>query len=329
MKQCNKCNGKFEPPQNIIMTNCPFCKALLVDKINNNISPDSNEALILKIIQDSGEEIYTKKEFIGFILDYFPNNDFRRLMKLVIANKGAFYVYKLKQYSGNELQIKYIQIINKLSDDTFISIDILTPAVDLLCFGLGLKVQSLATHSYNFNIRASGVIPNSVTSIKRCAFEGHRDLTSITIPNSVTSIGESAFLSCTKLTSIIIPNSVTIIEPNAFENCISLESIIIPNSVTTINNSTFENCTSLTSVTLPNSVTSIGNSAFEGCTKLNSITLPNSVTLIKEHAFAFCTRLTSVIFPSSVKTIEEGAFEDCIKLDQVTKSNLSQLGYIF
>jgi len=48
-------------------------------------------------------------------------------------------------------------------------------------------------------------IPNSVTSIGRCAFEDCYSLTSIIIPKSVTSIGHSAFYNCNSLTSIIIP----------------------------------------------------------------------------------------------------------------------------
>lgn len=38
------------------------------------------------------------------------------------------------------------------------------------------------------------VIPNSITSIGRNAFDGCTELTSIEIPNSVTSIGIYAFL---------------------------------------------------------------------------------------------------------------------------------------
>ena len=46
------------------------------------------------------------------------------------------------------------------------------------------------------------VIPNSVTSIEDYAFNGCRELTSVTIPNSVTWISISAFNGCTGLTDI-------------------------------------------------------------------------------------------------------------------------------
>lgn len=48
----------------------------------------------------------------------------------------------------------------------------------------------------------NSIIPNSVTSIEKHAFDGCSGLTSIEIPNSVTSIGSSAFYGCSGLASI-------------------------------------------------------------------------------------------------------------------------------
>jgi hypothetical protein len=47
-------------------------------------------------------------------------------------------------------------------------------------------------------------IPNSVTTIRDCAFYGCSGLTSVTIPNSVTTIGSYAFEGCTSLTDVTI-----------------------------------------------------------------------------------------------------------------------------
>ena len=69
------------------------------------------------------------------------------------------------------------------------------------------------------------IIPNSVTTIGRCAFFVCSSLKSITIPNGVTNIGECAFFACSSLKSITIPNSVTSIENLAFERCECLQDI--------------------------------------------------------------------------------------------------------
>lgn len=68
-------------------------------------------------------------------------------------------------------------------------------------------------------------IPNDVTSIGSCAFDGCTSLTSVAISDSVTTIGNSAFNGCTNLTSVTIPNSVNSIGGSAFCYCESLTDV--------------------------------------------------------------------------------------------------------
>ena len=165
------------------------------------------------------------------------------------------------------------------------------------------------------------VIPNSVTSIEYCTFEGCSGLISVTIPNNVTSIGGHAFEGCSGLTSVTIPNSVTSIGGHAFEGCSGLTSVTIPYSVTSIGEWAFCGCSSLASTDIPNSVTSIGKGAFSSCSGLTSITIPNSVTSIGEDAFRDCSGLTSVTIPNNVTSISRWAFVGCSGLISVTIPN--------
>ena len=152
-------------------------------------------------------------------------------------------------------------------------------------------------------------IPQSIKSIKSCAFYGCSGLTSVNIHNNVTSIGGSAFYECTGLTSVTIPNSVTDIGSCAFFGCFGLTSVTIGNCVTSIGSYAFYGCSGLTSTTIGNSVTSIEEAAFEYCTGLTSVTIPNSVTSIGTVAFYGCSALTSLTIGNGVASIGSLAFE--------------------
>ena len=196
------------------------------------------------------------------------------------------------------------------------------------------------------------------------AFEGYRNLISITIPETVRYIGRSAFSGCYGITEVnipnvsawcsilfcgdhsnpleyayiprldgkevsdvIIPDGTTVISKQAFYGCSLLKSIIIPDSVTDIGEKAFYGCKGLFSVILGNRVTSIGDWAFSDCASLLTISIPDSVKTIGEYAFYKCAGLESVSIGNGVTDIERRTFYGCKKLKSAIIGNgVSNLG---
>ena len=168
---------------------------------------------------------------------------------------------------------------------------------------------------------------------------------SVTIPNSVTEIGECAFDGCKDLTSVIIPSSVTKIGYWSFRNCSSLTEITIPNSVTSIGFDAFLNCSNLTEITISNSMTEIGSGAFDGTAWYKNQpdgvvyvgkivykykgTMPENTTIsikegtiaINSYAFSSCSNLIGVTIPKSMTQIRYGAFYSCSGLTSLIVEN--------
>ena len=154
------------------------------------------------------------------------------------------------------------------------------------------------------DIVTSITIPASVTIIRDGAFNGCRNLTTITVNGQNTMFSSENGVLFNKNKTVLyhypagkqektytIPTSVTIIKSYAFENC-KLSNITIPASVTSIGDMAFFN-SDLTRITIPTGVISIGDMAFEA-SSLSEVTIPASVTSIGSRAFFFCQNLTSI-----------------------------------
>jgi len=199
------------------------------------------------------------------------------------------------------------------------------------------------------------ILPTSITSIGKQAFEGCLSLDTMRMPEKITSIGDSAFFHCSRLTYVTIPSGITFIGREAFSGCpwnnnqsaglvylgkVAYKyigdmppqtSITLAEGTKSISDSAFTNCKNLISITIPESVTSIGRSAFDGCAGLTSLTIPSGITSIWTRAFNGCTGLTTLAIPESVTAVDEYAFNGCNKLKSIKlSSNITTIDrYVF
>jgi Leucine-rich repeat (LRR) protein len=127
------------------------------------------------------------------------------------------------------------------------------------------------------------ILPETITTIERGAFQGCELITTMQLPGTITAIyggsdyaGGGAFKGCTGLTELDLSmTQITIIGDQTFSGCSSLEKVILPEGLQAIGeedyfseSGVFENCTVLASIDLPSSLTSIDKNAFAGCTSL-------------------------------------------------------------
>lgn len=126
----------------------------------------------------------------------------------------------------------------------------------------------------------------------------------VVIPNTVTTIGRAAFDSCRNLKTVVIPDSVIEVKTLAFHLCDSMISIQIPDSVKKIGDGAFELCRSLEEVKLPNQLKIVEKNLFYGCRNLKKVEVPDSVVLIEKYSFFGCDSLEILDIPKSVKRID-------------------------
>ncbi|MDE6041818.1 MAG: leucine-rich repeat domain-containing protein, partial [Muribaculaceae bacterium] len=201
------------------------------------------------------------------------------------------------------------------------------------------------------------VIPETVTSIYKGAFEGCSQLTQVTIPGTVKEIGEGAFKGCSKLTTVNIEEGVTDIAANVFDGCDQLKAIVLPSTITKVDEAAFAGSSVekvlvpeaiAQKVTLPSTVETVAfpegvvpvveNGYVYGTvngvkttlisvpTDATDVKIPSTVTTIYKGAFEGCSQLTQVTIPASVTEIGEGAFKGCSNLTSVTLEGSKNAG---
>lgn len=164
-----------------------------------------------------------------------------------------------------------------------------------------------------------------ITGIGVKAFQGCKNITSITIPESITWIDSYAFLDCTSLNTVKLNSTINHISEGTFCGCSSLTSIELPKSVNSISKSAFKRCESLKSLNLSH-IEQIGAEAFMDCVSLDSVNLNSQLATIPNDLFYNCQQLQTLTIPGSVKEVSfmshtnktTSSFNGCANLRTLT-----------
>ena len=133
-------------------------------------------------------------------------------------------------------------------------------------------------------------IPANVSTVAQYAFEGCKQLTSVTFAagSKLQSISAYFFLGCDSIQNITFENgsALTLIQAHGLEGMKNLTSIDFGDArLTNIDNYAFRYCSSLATLNLPDTLINIGRFAFYKCTALSSLTVPETIEHIGSYAF--------------------------------------------
>lgn len=157
--------------------------------------------------------------------------------------------------------------------------------------------------------RGAVVIPDGKEKVCARAFDGNKNVTSISVPGSVKTIGSRAFADCTNLRKVELAEGVEEIEGNVFTNCASLTELTIPDSVRDLYGWAFYHFTGLRTPVYNRSGTIL---YCYPCTSQDKVfTIPGRVERINPAAFLENHYLEEVIFPPGMKTLGYRSFLDC------------------
>ena len=171
------------------------------------------------------------------------------------------------------------------------------------------------------------IIPNSVRSIAKTAFQGNRYLKSLVIPNNVEEIGEGAFYACRNMEKLVLSSNINVLKKGVLGNCESLVEVSLPARLEVIEDKAFLGCSKLCSVYFSENIVSIGNSSFKNCHSSIMLKLPNCITCLGEEAFAGCESLSEIIFSRNLKIIGQKCFIGCKSLSRISIPNsVKELG---
>ncbi len=223
----------------------------------------------------------------------------------LIPNEGAVFEFVGDAYSTRILhKVPTYSDGNRVYGNTIKKIEI----------GRGMtEFTGRCFNSYSLEIVT---IPDAIT-VFLTAFQGCRNLRSLTFPKSVTQLTTSSVLGCYGLEKVFFSENGMQFGTDSFNGCISLKNVVIPKEGLSSYGGAFEDCATLRKVVFPETMKRITTDMFSGCSLLNNIKLPDSITAIGGNAFRDCVSLMEIDIPENVTLLESGTFYSCHSLRKV------------
>ena len=350
--RCEKLTSVIIPASVKYIGDTPFfrCSSLVYNEYDNVLYLGNSDNPYHALIGPKSDDITTCqihsncKVIAGQAFTYCDNLNAVNIPSSVTGiGTWAFY------HCGNIASIDVPETVTDVSNLAFVT-------VKNINYHGSLQGSPWGANNMNKTPDNDGFIYADDTKTRLTAYVGNAE--NVTIPESVTEIGYCAFDGCSNLKSVVIPNSVKTIGGEVFYNCSNLSSVTIGENVESIGSWSFYGC-NLASLTIPNSVTTIYGGAFSGVKNIayngtaqgspwgakyvngtvdgdfvyadaektqliayigndSVVIIPNTVKSIDDYVFQNCSAITSITIPESVETIGYGAFSGCNNIKTLT-----------
>ena len=170
-------------------------------------------------------------------------------------------------------------------------------------------------------------LPYTITRIGNNAFNGCRNLTTVSGGAGVKEIGDNAFSGCSSMSWPYFSSEMTKIGNYAFRGCTSMTRAAIGEDITDLGIGVFRNCTGIGTLYIHKSL-NIPDELCYGCTSLSKVQFEESymsASSVGAYAFYGCRELTTIRLTSDFSA-GDGAFWNCTKLSLSNISTHSSIG---
>ncbi|MBO4603135.1 MAG: leucine-rich repeat domain-containing protein [Salinivirgaceae bacterium] len=302
--------------------------------------------------------IVTDEEYVFAGWSDGNKDEVRRVSVPDEANYEAVFKIQPFRYSTQTINGVNTAIIHGYTNDYIVYEDDLVIPEKITVGGVEYIVTVISTEAFVGKGLKTVILPPTIKTIGRDAFEGNRELWYVNIPDGVTSIGSGAFLGC-GLRGVYIPESVTEIGMNAFSYCdiycqretkpegwaddwagsdcrVNWNQTVLPDygyTITDYENHTVEfgpYYSPKSEVTIPATisidgtdytVTSIAPRLFKENHMVEKVVIEAGISEIPYEVFRFANNLKEISLPATVGSFGEQTFYGCKSLQTITLAN--------